>query len=124
MTTREQLAGMAMAGLLSNPNVIQVITSGIDSQLQEFLNIEEFARMKADDLMDELARTAENSSLVEPDADGWIKHDPSGPVPADWSLVRFADGEALGNRPSAGWPECYWNHTNGPIRTHITHYKP
>lgn len=68
--------------------------------------------------------TSKESLTVQPDADGWIKHDPSGPIPERASEARFKDGMEFSDPTKAGWPDDSWNHTHRDQSYHITHYKP
>lgn len=61
--------------------------------------------------------------MVQPDSDGWIKHDPSGPIPEKHNGVRFGDGEE-DLYPKVKWMAWRWNHSQGVKADHITHYKP
>lgn len=74
----------------------------------------------------ELARaepTRTDSLRVEPDEDGWIEHDPSGPVPKVYSKVRFKDGDEIHSSPGT-WLKGFWDHTPAHNHNYITHYKP
>lgn len=71
----------------------------------------------ADAILAELERVA-----TVPD-DGWIEHDPSGPVPDKYSAVRFKDGQKFLS-PLCEWTESCWSHGHPSASYHITHYKP
>lgn len=67
--------------------------------------------------------TVAKSATVQPDKDGWIEHDPNGPVPYMHRGVRFGDGtENLDC--SLIWRRWRWTHSHGSKPEHITHYKP
>lgn len=55
--------------------------------------------------------------------DGWIEHDPTGPVPKVCSMVRFKDGDEVCDS-ACKWPINHWDHTTAFNACHITHYKP
>lgn len=125
MTTREHFAGMAMTAMINGDQINSesaVATSQL-AKIREVSCAEITALLAieyADALIAELARATEKSSLVEPDADGWIKHDPTGPVPENVSEVRFKDGLEVA---SGNWAFSKWRNTNCLESLHITHYK-
>lgn len=124
MTTREHLAGMAMQGILASESFFRNIMDGtflLEDESDIEVAVARMARHVADALIAELARTCKESLQVQPDADGWIKHDSSGPVPEKWSWCRFKDGGEWGWDDFA---DSCWNHTNEKEIDHITHYKP
>ena len=87
---RMMLAGMAMQGHCTNP--AEEIRTASSSQIAEW-SIE-----YADALLAELDRTATagESSLVQPDAEDWIPHNPGGPMPCRKSMlvdIQFPNGE-------------------------------
>ena len=110
-----------MKRLYTIPEIIAQFDSGEYSA--ELLLHHAMKYIKAAAPLFELARVDKDSLTSEPDADGWIKHDPSGPVPEKHKGVRFGDGEEDFD-PGIRWMPWRWYHDGSSKGEFITHYKP
>ena len=118
MTTREHFT-IALAAKMSPEEGWNLAHPDTEKELKR---IARCAAMQADVLIAELARTCKESLQVQPDADGWIKHDPSGPIPRNYSGVKIVNGTE--DYRDITFPKEYWNHEHSLKSHHITHYKP